>query len=155
MFTPVPGASIRQWILPRPKKHATGMFFAPTTQRPASSNPYSLAKRHPPQRGGFLFVSLAHFRYHQKTPQPIMYIRQHSFGMQPDAHGFSHGLKTCHRHVFLTAFRVPSLHQKKRDLTASLFLVREMGLEPTRRNHTHLKRACLPFQHSRKCAPVL
>ena len=29
-------------------------------------------------------------------------------------------------------------------------LVREMGLEPTRRNHTHLKRACLPFQHSRK-----
>ena len=30
------------------------------------------------------------------------------------------------------------------------FLVREMGLEPTRHNHTHLKRACLPFQHSRK-----
>ena len=30
------------------------------------------------------------------------------------------------------------------------FLVREMGLEPTRRNHTHLKRACLPFQHSRE-----
>ena len=30
-------------------------------------------------------------------------------------------------------------------------LVREMGLEPTRRNHTHLKRACLPFQHSRRC----
>ena len=29
-------------------------------------------------------------------------------------------------------------------------LVREMGLEPTRHNHTHLKRACLPFQHSRK-----
>ena len=112
MFTPVPSASIRLWILPRPKKHATGMFFAPATQRPASSNPYSLAKRNPPQRGGFLFVSLAHFRYHQKTPQPIMYIRQHSFGMQPDAHGFSHGLKTCHRHVFLTAFRIPLPHQK-------------------------------------------
>ena len=29
-------------------------------------------------------------------------------------------------------------------------MVREMGLEPTRHNHTHLKRACLPFQHSRK-----
>ncbi len=29
-------------------------------------------------------------------------------------------------------------------------MVRDMGLEPTRRNHTHLKRACLPFQHSRK-----
>ena len=29
-------------------------------------------------------------------------------------------------------------------------MVREMGLEPTRHNHTHLKRACLPFQHSRE-----
>ena len=34
-------------------------------------------------------------------------------------------------------------------------LVREMGLEPTRRNHTHLKRACLPFQHSRKCLSII
>ena len=31
-------------------------------------------------------------------------------------------------------------------------MVREMGLEPTRHNHTHLKRACLPFQHSREDA---
>ena len=36
-----------------------------------------------------------------------------------------------------------------------LTLVREMGLEPTRRNHTHLKRACLPFQHSRKCLIII
>ncbi len=35
------------------------------------------------------------------------------------------------------------------------FLVREMGLEPTRRNHTHLKRACLPFQHSRNCLYII
>ena len=35
------------------------------------------------------------------------------------------------------------------------FMVREMGLEPTRRNHTHLKRACLPFQHSRKCHSII
>ena len=34
-------------------------------------------------------------------------------------------------------------------------MVREMGLEPTRRNHTHLKRACLPFQHSRKCHSII
>ena len=27
----------------------------------------------------------------------------------------------------------------------SFFLVREMGLEPIRRRHTHLKRACLPI----------
>ena len=33
---------------------------------------------------------------------------------------------------------------------AGSFLVRERGLEPPRHNHTHLKRACLPFQHSRK-----
>ncbi len=37
----------------------------------------------------------------------------------------------------------------------SSLLVREMGLEPTRRNHTHLKRACLPFQHSRKCLNII
>lgn len=34
----------------------------------------------------------------------------------------------------------------------SFLMVRERGLEPPRRNHTHLKRACLPFQHSRKLA---
>ena len=33
--------------------------------------------------------------------------------------------------------------------------MREMGLEPTRRNHTHLKRACLPFQHSRSCSNII
>ena len=36
------------------------------------------------------------------------------------------------------------------NILGDISLVREMGLEPTRRNHTHLKRACLPFQHSRK-----
>ncbi len=35
------------------------------------------------------------------------------------------------------------------------FLVRERGLEPPRRNHTHLKRACLPFQHSRSCLNII
>lgn len=35
------------------------------------------------------------------------------------------------------------------------FLVRERGLEPPRRNHTHLKRACLPFQHSRSCQSII
>ena len=34
-------------------------------------------------------------------------------------------------------------------------LVREMGLEPTRHNHTHLKRACLPFQHSRIARSII
>ena len=34
-------------------------------------------------------------------------------------------------------------------------LVRERGLEPPRDYHTHLKRACLPFQHSRKCLDIV
>ncbi len=48
-------------------------------------------------------------------------------------------------------------YQKEADtqMGISFFLVRERGLEPPRRNHTHLKRACLPFQHSRKRALIL
>ena len=41
------------------------------------------------------------------------------------------------------------------DWAVFFFLVRERGLEPPRRNHTHLKRACLPFQHSRNDALIL
>ena len=45
--------------------------------------------------------------------------------------GLSHGLKTCHWHVFLTPFRVPPGASKiaypKWD---TLFLVRQKGLEP-------------------------
>ena len=40
-------ASIGLWILPRAKKHATGMFFALPTARPPSSNPESDAKKKP------------------------------------------------------------------------------------------------------------
>ena len=64
--------------------------------------------------------------------------------------------KKCPPDTFYPSLRTgvglssPFPHQKRGRLTASSFLVREMGLEPTRRNHTHLKRACLPFQHSRK-----
>jgi len=36
----------------------------------------------------------------------------HPQGVRPVTKGFSHGLKTCHRHVFLTAFRIPSHHKK-------------------------------------------
>ena len=44
---------------------------------------------------------------------------------------------------------------KKRQDETCRFMVREMGLEPTRRNHTHLKRACLPFQHSRERLSII
>ena len=81
----------------------------------------------------------------------IFRFHPHPCWMRLESEGLSHGLKTCHRHVFLTAFRVPSEHKKWADPKGSAhILVREMGLEPTRHNHTHLKRACLPFQHSRK-----
>ena len=55
--------------------------------------------------------------------------------------------------------RAPSLfiaQKGSNPLWGSLpFLVRERGLEPPRHNHTHLKRACLPFQHSRKCLSII
>jgi hypothetical protein len=35
--------------------------------------------------------------------------------------------------------------KKKTPLGVFFFLVRKMGLEPTRHGHTHLKRACLPI----------
>ena len=59
---------------------------------------------------------------------------------------------------FLNALSSPALSRTKKEehpIGCSSFLVRERGLEPPRRNHTHLKRACLPFQHSRKLALIL
>lgn len=54
---------------------------------------------------------------------------------------------------FFNGLSSPRLVSKNRlPCWAACFLVRERGLEPPRRNHTHLKRACLPFQHSRKLA---
>ena len=54
MPTPVPGAFIRLWILPRPKKYVAGIFFTPATQGSASSNP-SVAKKNTARMGGVLF----------------------------------------------------------------------------------------------------
>ena len=76
-----------------------------------------------------------------------------SVWMRPPFKGLSHGLKSVHRTLFApdgAGLSSPSRIKKEDALWASSFLVREMGLEPTRHNHTHLKRACLPFQHSRK-----
>ena len=49
----------------------------------------------------------------------------------------------------------PHIPKKRPSVRTTSFLVREMGLEPTRHNHTHLKRACLPFQHSRKRLDII
>ena len=63
------------------------------------------AKKKDTHKGVLLFVSLAHFRCHQKMLQPIMYIHQHPYGTQPDVHGFSHGLKKCPPDTFLPSLR--------------------------------------------------
>ena len=42
--------------------------------------------------------------------------------------------------------RVTLIYKRKGpNRSSGLFLVRKMGLEPTRHRHTHLKRACLPI----------
>ena len=46
--------------------------------------------------------------------------------------GLSHGLKTVHRTVFLTAFRVPYNTKETDTRWVSVSLVRLKGLEPTR-----------------------
>ena len=62
---------------------------------------------------------------------------------------------TVHRTVVFNCSSPTRVPKKRPPVRAASFLVREMGLEPTRHNHTHLKRACLPFQHSRKCLNII
>ena len=50
---------------PRPKKHATGIFFTSALQRPASSNPFSFSaiKKNPqPEGWGLFYVFGEHYR---------------------------------------------------------------------------------------------
>ncbi len=82
------------------------------------------------------------------------------------AHRVSH-LWHCHSMLNLFAIRTrfaPSVRKfaeptekwlkayirtnKKQPLSKVAFHLSEMGLEPTRKIHTHLKRTCLPFHHS-------
>ena len=57
----------------------------------------------------------------------------HPYWMRLSIKGFSHGLKTCHRHVFLTAFRIPTLTKRKKKTAqpgSLLLLVGVSGFEP-------------------------
>ena len=59
MPTPVPGAFIRQWILPRPKKVSPGHFFTPAAPGPAFRIPHAHQKKfHPDWGGTFLAESV-------------------------------------------------------------------------------------------------
>ena len=67
----------------------------------------------------------------QKRRDTLAGARPHQ--LAPCGAGLSHGLKTCHRHVFLTAFRVPCPFHKKNTIRKDgvLFMGWIMGLEPT------------------------
>ena len=65
----------------------------------------------------------------------------HPYGMHLKAEGLSHGLKMCHRHIFLTAFRVPSLPKKRTPFGVLFF-----GARDGTRTHTakpHAPQTCL------------
>ena len=53
--------------------------------------------------------------FHKKHARPLPY------GQQPNVFGISHGLKTCHRHVFFTPFRVPYGKKRKDTLWCPFF----------------------------------
>ena len=54
------------------------------------------------------------------------------YGMLLAFPGFSHGLKTCHRHVFFTAFRIPlSIKITGTQRVPVVFMGWIMGFEPT------------------------
>jgi len=65
-------------------------------------------------RGGALIQGVIYLRVvgslYKRTPPFLnnISLSPHPQGGRPERNGFSHGLKTCHRHVFLTAFRVPT-----------------------------------------------
>ena len=62
-------------------------------------------------------------------------IHSWSCGPRLNYEGFSHGLKTCHRHVFLTAFQIhPSPQHEKRTLSGRIrffFMAEKEGFEPS------------------------
>ena len=93
---------------------------------------------------------------HKKEPQRAPVVTYQRFLA---SEGLSHGLKKCPPDTLLPCLRqgrpFESILSHKKGAPKGSFLVREMGLEPTRRNHTHLKRACLPFQHSRSCLNII
>ena len=59
-------------------------------------------------------------------------------------------------HCRVPLFRVPSEQQKSRYPKGYLlFWCERWDSNPHGVDHTHLKRACLPFQHSRKCPNII
>ena len=65
-----------------------------------------------------LFAFIRASKKYDLTPTPIR--------VRSQGHGFSHGLKTCHRHVFLTAFQIhPSSSKRKTHPDGWVFFLAE------------------------------
>ena len=94
-------------------------------------------ERTAPDIGGTL-SSASHF-YLIKSPSGINQAPPPSGALKP----FDGTIQTKKRLGYPNRFCIVST--KKHRSGSERCLVREMGLEPTRQRHTHLKRACLPI----------
>ena len=94
-------------------------------------------ERTAPNVGGTL-SSASHFHL-IKTPSGINQVPPPNGALKP----FDGTIQTKKRLGYPNRFFVVST--KKHRSESERRLVREMGLEPTRQRHTHLKRACLPI----------
>ncbi len=128
------------------------MFFTLASLGPAFRVP-SLAQKRSPK--GLLFgasVLIGLFEkvrrtnpFRHRTDSNLIHIPT---GCVSNRRGLSHGLKNMPPACFLPSLRSGRpfeshlSHQKKAALTGGLFLVREMGLEPTRRS-PHAPQTCL------------
>ena len=99
------------WILPRAKKHAPGMFFTHPSGGSLSSNPYPPHKKNTLRKAeGFFMAKVLQVDTMHSTKGKCTTgwkAANAPCGAPSAFHGFSHGLKTVRRTVFLTAFRIP------------------------------------------------
>ena len=73
LLTTVPVAISDLWILPRTKKHATGIFFTPPSVGPSSSNPSSSTKKSRPLlRSGF-WQRMRDSNPRERSQSPVCY----------------------------------------------------------------------------------
>ena len=110
----------------------------PLFDLPKKSHSYSrIRERTAPDIGGTL-SSASHFHL-TKSPSGIICIPPSNGALKP----FDGITQTKKRLGYPNRFCLVST--KKHRSKTERCLVREMGLEPTRHRHTHLKRACLPI----------
>ena len=70
-------------------------------------------------------------RFIKELPPEKICVRLWLYQPHPDTNGISHGLKTCHRHVFLTAFRFPYSKKKTSYESRRFFFLVNYGARNT------------------------